>query len=327
MKKYLLAMACALCLITLARADLTGWRLGIDPGHGGSDPGAVGPTGLQEKEVNLDAALGLRQFLLRSNAEVFMTRTTDVYLSLSARANYLNANDVDRSLCVHHNASSSSSANWHLTYVAVGYAWATAGNLAYDVSHRVTDFNGLPFGWSNCGREGVYEENFYMLVYTTMPTVLPEISFISNPAEEQRLYRDHYCYGNGRAMYFGIMDHLNGWPEMAGENAFGQAVGGAAKVAPSEGESDLQACVTPNPFNPSTTLRFDLLRSGWVKLEVFDVSGRSFGSDQARILREGWLEAGAHEVTFEGADLPSGVYVYRLRAGKEEVSGKMMLLK
>lgn len=87
----------------------------------------------------------------------------------------------------------------------------------------------------------------------------------------------------------------------------------------------------PNPFNPTTIIRFDLPQSGWVKLEVFDLAGRNVGARHASPLRsgsvDGWLEAGSHQVTFDGSELPSGVYVYRLQAGELHSRGKMVLIK
>ncbi len=88
----------------------------------------------------------------------------------------------------------------------------------------------------------------------------------------------------------------------------------------------LQVNISPNPFNPATTLRFNLLQSGWVRLEVFDVNGRNvavgFGESDLQ-----YFLPGMHQITFDGSNLPSGVYVYRLRAGELSALGKMVLLK
>lgn len=78
----------------------------------------------------------------------------------------------------------------------------------------------------------------------------------------------------------------------------------------------------PNPFNPSTTLSFTLLVAEVTSLKVFNVSGREVAT-----LVDGWREAGTHEVTFDGSNLPSGVYIYRLQAGGFAASGKMVLMK
>jgi len=78
----------------------------------------------------------------------------------------------------------------------------------------------------------------------------------------------------------------------------------------------------PNPFNLRTTIRFALPQACQVALQVFDLAGRSVGAPLQR-----WYEAGTHEVMFDGTELASGVYVYRLHAGEFRASGKMVLMK
>ncbi|MCX6641254.1 MAG: T9SS type A sorting domain-containing protein [bacterium] len=78
----------------------------------------------------------------------------------------------------------------------------------------------------------------------------------------------------------------------------------------------------PNPFNLSTTISYELPEAGFVKLSVYDVSGRLVTT-----LINGWREAGNHEVTFDGSGLAAGVYVYRLQAGEYTGVQKMVLLK
>ncbi|TKJ40375.1 hypothetical protein CEE37_08615 [candidate division LCP-89 bacterium B3_LCP] len=88
----------------------------------------------------------------------------------------------------------------------------------------------------------------------------------------------------------------------------------------------------PNPFNPTTTISFTLPEPGLVRLEVFDIRGREVGSAQdprggRRPLREGWMAAGQHQITFDGSALSSGIYIYRITAGEVSTSGKMVLMK
>jgi hypothetical protein len=78
----------------------------------------------------------------------------------------------------------------------------------------------------------------------------------------------------------------------------------------------------PNPFNPTTTIRFELRDASFVRLGVYDISGRLVME-----LANGWREAGVQEVTFDGSKLASGIYVYRIAAGDFSASGKMMLMK
>lgn len=78
----------------------------------------------------------------------------------------------------------------------------------------------------------------------------------------------------------------------------------------------------PNPFNPSTTIRFGLPEAADVRLVVYDALGR-----RVRVLVDGMQPAGWHDVRFEAAHLPIGVYFYTLHAGSKARSGRMNLLQ
>jgi flagellar hook assembly protein FlgD len=87
---------------------------------------------------------------------------------------------------------------------------------------------------------------------------------------------------------------------------------------------DLNA--TPNPFNPTTTIRYQIPEAGNVSLKVYDTEGRLV-STLAGFGESDLQAAGVHEVTFDGSKLASGVYLYRLTAGENSATGKMLLLK
>ena len=78
----------------------------------------------------------------------------------------------------------------------------------------------------------------------------------------------------------------------------------------------------PNPFNPSTTIRFELPRSSEVRMGVFDMLGR-----EVSVLVNERKDAGVHEVKFDGSRLASGVYFYRLRAGDFVQTRKLILVR
>jgi hypothetical protein len=86
--------------------------------------------------------------------------------------------------------------------------------------------------------------------------------------------------------------------------------------------SGLELGISPNPFNPTTTISFTLPEAVRVVLNVYDVQGRLVTS-----LVNGWREAGQHQVTFDGSTLASGVYLYTLTAGSNTATGKMVLMK
>lgn len=106
----------------------------------------------------------------------------------------------------------------------------------------------------------------------------------------------------------GSGDWLNGWT--CGGDSFESPA--AFRLLPAH----------PNPFNPTATIRFDLPQAGRVTLEVYDLLGR-----QVAVLVNSWKEAGLHAVKFDGSNLPSGIYVYRLQAGQFQASRKLVLVK
>ncbi len=80
--------------------------------------------------------------------------------------------------------------------------------------------------------------------------------------------------------------------------------------------------VYPNPFNPVTSLRVSLPEAGFVKLAIYDISGRMVST-----LIDEWRDAGVHQATFDGSNLSTGIFVSRLTAGDRILSGKMLLMK
>jgi hypothetical protein len=84
----------------------------------------------------------------------------------------------------------------------------------------------------------------------------------------------------------------------------------------------IKSHVLPNPFNPTTVISYQLSVVGKVNLSVYDILGKKVAE-----LINGRQNAGVHEVTFDATGLASGVYIYRLQAGKYTTSGKMLLLK
>ena len=80
--------------------------------------------------------------------------------------------------------------------------------------------------------------------------------------------------------------------------------------------------VGPNPFNATAAISYELRAASYVSLKVYDTSGRLVTA-----LVNGFRQAGAHEVTFDGSNLPSGIYLYRIQVGSWSAVGKMALVK
>ncbi|MBU1638706.1 T9SS type A sorting domain-containing protein, partial [bacterium] len=78
----------------------------------------------------------------------------------------------------------------------------------------------------------------------------------------------------------------------------------------------------PNPFNPSTTISFDLPQSGYVSLQVFDMLGRLVESLEGRV-----LQAGPHTTQFHGNDLASGIYFVQLKSNQQVSAQRIVFIK
>ena len=160
----------------------------LDPGHGGSDPGAIGPTGLQEKQVTLPIAEYLKSILEAKGAKVILTRTTDVDVygphasgvdELQARVNVANGNQADVFISIHINSFSNPNVGGIATYYFDGSDQSK--KLASSVQEQIAEHSGFN------GDRGIQPGNLYVLRHSLMPSILVELGFISNPKEEGHL--------------------------------------------------------------------------------------------------------------------------------------------
>ncbi len=204
----------------------------IDPGHGGKDPGAVGASGLQEKEVTLKVALELRDLLRKAGLTVYMTRETDVFVGLRQRTRFANEKNADIFVSIHANAIAGDESRRRSVKGYKMYFLSQAKNeedkLAAmlensvveleEQAEEVSDLQNIltemvvneylresqdlsillaeTFGRSlrkvPSLHAGVGQANFYVLNGAFMPSVLVEMAFISNPAEEKLLASESF---------------------------------------------------------------------------------------------------------------------------------------
>lgn len=160
-------------------------RIVIDPGHGGTDPGGTG-NGLQEKNIVLDVSSRFKSLLDADTADTrgggswtaLRTRTSDVFVSLSARASYSNNQGADRFMSIHSNAFSSASANGTETF---SYAEGTTGAALRNLVQAEMI---AAWGLTNRGNKTA---NFAVLRDTAAPAVLHELAFITNATDAAKL--------------------------------------------------------------------------------------------------------------------------------------------
>jgi N-acetylmuramoyl-L-alanine amidase len=204
------------------RREIT--RVALDPGHGGTDPGAIGPAGVREKDVTLDVVHKVAPILAKEGLQVVLTRDDDRSVALEERTARANAAGVDLFISVHCNAAENRVRHGVETYVLdttrdeIGARVAARENAtsaaasaeigAILASMRMVDQEkhatrlaellqrasvvSLRAQYTNVQDGGVKAAGFYVLVGARMPAVLFETSYISNPAEEAQLATDDY---------------------------------------------------------------------------------------------------------------------------------------
>jgi N-acetylmuramoyl-L-alanine amidase len=168
-------------------AGLNNKVIAIDPGHGGSDPGAIGANKTQEKTITLAVAQKVKILLEKAGAKVLLTRQTDVDVygpnasaadELQARAMVANNNKADVFLSIHINAFSNPAVGGTATYYYQKSSYSAM--LAQNIQDNLVKSGGLQ-------DRGISPARFYVLKRTEMPAILTELAFISNPNEETLL--------------------------------------------------------------------------------------------------------------------------------------------
>lgn len=225
-------------------------RIVVDAGHGGHDPGAVGPGGLYEKDVVLDIALKVRDMMIREypSYEVILTRDKDVFIPLDERAAIANKSNADLFVSIHANASTNRHARGMETYL-LNYTddeeamKVAARENAISLKKMKQVQNELNVILASLEREskrdesvkvagyiqnslkssiqpqypkvidlGVKQALFYVLVGAKMPSALVEVSFISNPEEEKLLSDESYREKLAFSVVSGIHSYFSAAP-------------------------------------------------------------------------------------------------------------------
>jgi N-acetylmuramoyl-L-alanine amidase len=218
-------------------------RIVIDAGHGGHDSGTLGVDGLEEKDVVLDVALRLGKLLHdRLGAEIIYTRSDDTFIPLETRTAIANKAQADLFLSIHANSSSDATARgvetYYLNFTSDPSALETAAreNAVSDQSiHQLSDlvkkialkdkiaesrefatdvetslYGGLQRGNAGLKDRGVKKAPFVVLIGANMPSVLAEISFVTNPKDAGQLRQPEYRQRVAESLYKGVAKYEGG---------------------------------------------------------------------------------------------------------------------
>lgn len=188
-------------------SGLKGKIICIDPGHGGSDSGALGAFS-KEKDITLAISMRLKKLLEQAGAKVIMTRTTDVDVyapndgaveELQARCDVANAAGADVFVCIHIDSYSTPDVGGVTAY----YNNKTPYDLGLAKYIHKENMKATAFP-----DRGVQTANFYVLLHTNMPATLVELGFISNPSEEKTLNTDAQQQNFAESICQGLSDYF-----------------------------------------------------------------------------------------------------------------------
>lgn len=236
---------------TLARVS-SKYKVVIDPGHGGKDPGAVGLYGIKEKDITLDIANKLKAYLEAEGIRVVLTRQRDEFFSLWRRTNLANNSDAAFFVSIHANSFRKSAVNGFEVFLLsdavddTARAVAAAENsvLNYEKSsfpdkNRSTDLETILWDLEysenriesqelaekvltsvksklNVNNRGIKGANFYVLKGIRMPGILVEVGFLSNRNEAKKLKSPDYRFTLVKAIADGIVEYNKVFSETEG---------------------------------------------------------------------------------------------------------------
>jgi len=200
---------------------MAGKKIMLDPGHGGKFPGAIGATGLNEKDVTLAICLEMQKQLKASGADVRMTRETDSTVAppsaslqedLRARVAMANSWPAEVFISVHCNSAENTSAQGTENYHSRN-ASASSKRLAAALHTPLVEM-GLR-------DRGVKAADFHVIKHTTMPGTLVETAFISNAADEAKLADPQWQKDAATALVKGVENYFEGLAEQPPEESEG----------------------------------------------------------------------------------------------------------
>ena len=218
-------------------------RIVLDAGHGGHDCGTLGPGGIQEKDIVLDVTLRLGKLLRRRmGADVIYTRDDDTFIPLQTRTAIANKSRADLFISIHANSSSDPAArgveSYYLNFTTSPEALEVAAreNAVSDGSiHELSDlvkkialrdkieesrefaadvqnslYDGLEAGNPGLKDRGVKKAPFVVLIGANMPSILAEISFLTNPDDARELHQAAYRERIAESLYRGVAKYISG---------------------------------------------------------------------------------------------------------------------
>ena len=210
---YFLSRQAAQVSAELGKQANTEKMIIVDPGHGGKDPGMVGVGGLEEKGINLEISLILRDILEERGWNVFLTRKSDRGLydetadnkkaqDLQRRIALINEKNPVLTVSIHQNSYTDPDVCGAQVFY---YTHSAQGKIFAEIMQQSLKDN------VNSGNKRTCKANdsYYLLIHTPCPTIIVECGFLSNPAEEKLLNDEDYQSKIAQAILEGVENYFS----------------------------------------------------------------------------------------------------------------------
>lgn len=196
-----------------------GIYIGIDPGHGGSDPGAVNKSDHSkvEKFVTLMVSKKLDSLLRRAGFKTFLTRAEDKFIAVNERPKALNAQNVEFSISIHANSVDNQMVTGFETFVYTKASKNSKRLATHVINEWGMEFPKVKLRYTASGQDKYKAANLALVRDTKMPAVLIELDFISNNEMALKLYDPKYQDTMAQAIFYGIVAYLQEQKNIGGE--------------------------------------------------------------------------------------------------------------
>ena len=178
----------------------------IDPGHGGTDPGAIGIGGIRESDITLGISLKLNELLTKNGFRTKLSRESDIDVGLDARSQDANNSGADVFISIHANAFSNPQIKGTEVY---SYPQGLNGDIRDNKTFAQIVHDNL-IKQINTNDRGIKEAKFSVLTKTIMPAILIETAFVTNPDDAALLQDDAFQWKVAQGIYNGIVEYFKG---------------------------------------------------------------------------------------------------------------------
>ncbi len=194
----------------LSSNPFTGLTVVVDPGHGGENISAIGPTGLWESRANLPLAISIARQLRKAGATVYLTRTADVSVDLLERIQFARDHNADLLISVHHNGLPQGKNPWLHHGPSIHYAHRNSKPLAAEVYNALTA--------DGRSGDGVRYQDLALARPTWLPAILIEAAYLLHPEEEQEIRTEKYRREIAKRVRRGVKLYLEKMRQLQHEN-------------------------------------------------------------------------------------------------------------